>query len=37
MRVADCIYQGLVTGSCEHDNEHSCSVKEKEFLDWMTN
>jgi hypothetical protein len=25
--------QGPVAGSCEHGNEHSCSIKVGEFLD----
>jgi hypothetical protein len=25
--------QGAVAGSCEHDNGHSFSIKEREFFD----
>jgi hypothetical protein len=23
-------------GSCEKDNEHSCSIKGEDFLDWLS-
>jgi hypothetical protein len=28
---------GQVTGSCEHNNEHSGSVKDEKFLDQLIN